>query len=104
MSFSWSSLWCDPGAGTPLSRTDKSSPSCGICCKTIRQVWRVGYGEALAGCFVDGECAGGAAWCLGAARGGADAYDCGEDGGGAEAAGLFQPVLGCETGEAVAGD
>src|SRR5882762_1822476 len=40
----------------------------------------------------------------GAGGNAAGAYNCGEDGGGAEAGWIFQPVLGCEAGETVAGD
>src|SRR6266849_2088062 len=64
----------------------------------------VGYGEGLDWRLVDDRRGCGAGWGLGAGGNGAGAYDCGEDGGGAEAGWLFQPLLGCEAGEAVAGD
>src|SRR6266850_4448985 len=59
----------------------------------------MGYVEALAQTFVDGGWA-----CLGRARDGANSYDCGEDCGGTETAWVFQPLLGRNAGQAVAGD
>src|SRR5260370_20885050 len=64
----------------------------------------MGNVEALAQSFVDDRCARSAAWRLGAGRNGANSHDRGEDCGGAEAAWLFQSLLGCEAGEAMARD
>src|SRR5260370_17116189 len=64
----------------------------------------MGNVEALAQSFVDDRCARSAAWRLGAGRNGANSHDRGEDCGGAEPAWLFQSLLGCEAGEAMARD
>src|SRR5216684_7865537 len=64
----------------------------------------MGNVEALAQSFVDDRCARGAACRLGQARNATNPDDCGENHGGAEAAWLFQSLLGCEAGEAMARD
>src|SRR5258708_194818 len=86
--------------------------------KPFGELGGLGYAERLAEHFV-GVCdACGTAFDLGAAsnsrdrgeslgdtaRGCTGSYDWGEDGGSAEAGWVFQSLLGCEAGEAVAGD
>src|SRR5207244_11538172 len=64
----------------------------------------MGYVEGLDRRFVDDGGAYGADARSGACGNAANAYDCGEDCRRAEAARLFQPLLGCETGKIVAGN
>src|SRR2546421_11837944 len=64
----------------------------------------MGYVEGLDRRFVDDGGAYGADARSGARGNAANAYDCGEDCRRAEAARLFQPLLGCEAGKIVAGN
>src|SRR5260370_38574598 len=84
-------------------RTRVSHPDVSVV-KPFGNFGGMGNVEALAQSFVDDRCARSAAWRLGAGRNGANSHDRGEDCGGAEAAWLFQSLLGCEAGEAMARD